>query len=137
MSKANSNAAATAIAAATAASVPAPVAAKEPSKMELARPIFVEVNGAGFELPEGKSARATFISRAVAEVGLTDKGAATYWQNLNKEAKGLPLYGKKKAANVEQGTNETKAAADDANEAADANAPAATTESVETVAEAS
>lgn len=120
MSQANTNAAETT--APAAAAVPAPVVPKEPSKMELARPIFKEVNDPAFELPEGKSARATFIARAQAEVGLTDKGAATYWQNLTKEAKGEPLYGKRKAKEVPPAEAQAAGAASDAEEAANANA---------------
>lgn len=104
---------------------PVAVEPKAPSKMELARPIFKEVTAEGAVLPEGKTARATFIARAVAEIGLTDKGAATYYQNLTKEAKGQPLYSRKKKvteAEVPQAEAETAQAADDALDAAIDNA---------------
>ena len=84
-----------------AANTVTPVAVvKAPSKMDLARPIFIEVTAVDYELPEGKTARHTFIARSQEEAGLTPKGAATYWQNLTKEAKGEPLYGKKGEAKV-------------------------------------
>lgn len=107
------------------AAAPIVVEPKAPSKMELARPIFKEVTAEGVVLPEGKTARATFIARAVAEISLTEKGAATYYQNLTKEAKGLPLYSRKKKvteAELPEAEVQTAQAADDALDAAIANA---------------
>lgn len=95
--------------------------AKAPSKMDLARPIFNRVRAEGYELPEGKTARAEFIRLAQEEAGLTAKGAATYWQNLVKEAKGLPMYGSKKKE-VPQTEAQTEQTAADAQGAADAQA---------------
>ena len=92
---------------------------KAPSKMALARPIVQEVTAEGAVLPEGcKTPRAAFISRAVAEIELTEKGAATYFQNLTKEAKGGPLYSRK-AKKTEEVAAEEPAAAQDAEHAAE------------------
>lgn len=94
------------------------VEVKAPSKMALARPIFQEVTAEGAVLPEGcKTPRAAFIARAVAEIELTEKGAATYFQNLTKEAKGGPLYSRKKK--TEEVAAEEPAAAQDAEPAAE------------------
>lgn len=76
--------------AATATQTTAP-AAKEPSKMELARKLFQEIYTKGFDLG-GKSQRQVFIARAQTEVGLTKAGANTYFQNLSNEAKTGELY---------------------------------------------
>lgn len=103
---------------AAAAAVPAP---KAPTKADKARPIFAEVTGADYVLPEGKTARAEFIRRAQEEAELTAKGAATYWQNLTKAARGEPMYGKKKAAQP-QAETQTEQSAADANSAAASNA---------------
>lgn len=68
-------------------------APKAPSKMSLCKPLFEELTAEGAILPEGKTARATFIARAQAEdIGLTAAGAATYWQNLTSKAAGGKLY---------------------------------------------
>lgn len=117
MSKVDTNA--TAETTAAAAAVPAP---KAPTKADLARPIFAELTKVGAELPEGKTARAEFIRRAQEEAGLTAKGAATYWQNLTKAARGEPMYGKKKVAEVPKVEGQTDQAAGDAQSAADAQA---------------
>lgn len=98
--------------------------AKAPSKMELARPIFKEIYAAGYKLSEGcKSQRAEFIKRAQAEIGMTAKGAATYFQNLSNEAKGESLYkyNTTKKADVAGSEETTGEVAKQAIEAADAN----------------
>lgn len=46
---------------------------KAPSKMDLARAVFAEMPGAS---------RKDVIARFVAEVGLTEKGASTYYQSI-------------------------------------------------------
>lgn len=61
-------------------------------KIDRAREVFQRVTASNFVAPEGSSPRAEFIKSCVAEFGMTDKGASTYWQNLNTEAKGGPLY---------------------------------------------
>lgn len=93
--------------------------AKAPSKMDHARKLFAEIYTAGykFKIPGAKSQRNEFIKRAIAEFGMTQAGAATYFQNLTNEAKGEPVYkynkGKKKAATT---TGEAGAAAGALNE---------------------
>lgn len=96
--------------------------AKQPSKMDLARPIFQRVRAEDYELPEGKTARAEFIRLAQEEAGLTAKGAATYWQNLVKESKGLKMYSSAKKKDVPQTEAQTEQSATDAQGAADAQA---------------
>lgn len=61
-------------------------------KIDRAREVFQRVSAPNFLAPEGSSPRAEFIKSCVAEFGMTDKGASTYWQNLSTEAKGGPLY---------------------------------------------
>lgn len=95
---------------------------KQPSKMDLARPIFQRVRAEDYELPEGKTARAEFIRLAQEEAGLTAKGAATYWQNLVKESKGLKMYSSAKKKDVPQTEAQTEQSATDAQGAADAQA---------------
>lgn len=75
------------------------VAPKAPSKMELARTLFQTIKGE--TIAEGDSARKQFIARAKSDIGLTNAGAVTYYNNLRNEDKGGKLYGnygKKKAA---------------------------------------
>ncbi len=74
----------------TQATAPAPEA-KAPTKMELAKKLYDEIYGAGYDL-EGKSQRQVFIARAQAEIGLTKAGANTYFQNLSNEARGQGRY---------------------------------------------
>lgn len=62
------------------------------SKMTEARKIFTEIFTRGYKLPEGKTQRAHFIARAVAEIPMTQHGAATYYQNLSNEANGQSTY---------------------------------------------
>ena len=64
-----------------AVATPAPVvvAPGVPSKAQLARAIFV----ANY----GKLARKDVIKAFIAQAGLTDKGAATYYQNFTKDVK--------------------------------------------------
>lgn len=66
-------------------------APKAPSKMDRAKEIFAELKDAS-KVAEGKTARATFIDRAVAELQMSKQGAATYWQNLTSLDKGGKLY---------------------------------------------
>lgn len=88
---------------------------KEPTKMDLVRPIFKEIYSQGYKLSEGcKSQRAEFIKRAMAEAGMTKNGAATYFQNLTNESRGEPTYkyGKKKAeGQTTEGANQALSAA--------------------------
>lgn len=69
----------------------AAAAPKAPSKMERAKALFSELKDAS-KVAEGKTARATFIERAVAELEMSKAGAATYWQNLTSLDKGGKLY---------------------------------------------
>ena len=66
-------------------------ATKAPSKMALARALRAEIYAAGYDL-DGKSQRQVFIARAQAEIGMTEAGANTYFQNLSNEAAGRGLY---------------------------------------------
>lgn len=70
------------------------------NKMAVARVIFGEIFTRGYKLPEGKTQRAHFIARAVAEIPMSQHGAATYYQNLTNEAggKGTYKYNKKSTA---------------------------------------
>lgn len=71
------------------AAAPAP---KAPSKMDKARELFLKLKEDGYVVPEGSSIRKEFISAAIANIGLTKNGAITYYNNLQNEAKGKPLY---------------------------------------------
>lgn len=62
------------------------------NKMVEARKIFKEIFARGYKLPEGKTQRAHFIARAVAEIPMSQHGAATYYQNLSNEAGGQSTY---------------------------------------------
>ena len=80
-------------------------APKEPSKMDRARALYLTLKAADYEVPEGSSIRKEFISKAqvaIADggIGLTKNGAITYYNNLQNEAKGNPLYIKPKKATV-------------------------------------
>lgn len=92
-------------AAAVVAPAPAP---KEPTKMDKARALFLTLKEADYVVPEGSSIRKEFISKAQVAfsdggIGLTKNGAITYYNNLQNEAKGKPLYIKPtKAATVGQ-----------------------------------
>lgn len=66
--------------------------ASEPGTVASKR-IFDEIMSADYKLPEGrKKHRGHFIDRAVAEAGMTARGAGTYFTNFTNEAKGLPRY---------------------------------------------
>lgn len=83
----------TAAAKATAAPASATVTQLVPkSKIDMARGIFDKINHADYKSAEGSSPRKDFIAQCVSELGMTDKGASTYWQNLRNEASGEPLY---------------------------------------------
>ncbi|MNB96523.1 hypothetical protein D3C75_437240 [compost metagenome] len=85
--------------------------AKALTKMDHARVLFAEIYTAGykFRIPNAKSQRNEFIKRAINEFGMTQAGAATYFQNLTNEAKGEPVYkynktkGKGKTTTTEAG----------------------------------
>lgn len=72
-------------------------APKAETKMSRARTLLHAIIGA--PIPEGSTARKEFIARAQSEIGLSKAGAITYYNNLNNELKGKPLYqyGAKKA----------------------------------------
>lgn len=128
MTTANTTAAATAPAPA-----PTPAAPKEPSKMERARDVFKALKADDYVVPEGSSIRKEFISKttvAIADggIGLTKNGAITYYNNLQNEAKGKPLYisPKKAATTAEvQGAEGQVAASTEETKAGDAVADAA------------
>lgn len=61
------------------------------NKMSLAKVLFAEIFTPGYQL-NGKTQRAEFIARGMAEHAFTKHGAGTYFQNLTNLAKGLPLY---------------------------------------------
>lgn len=130
MTTANTNAAAEVTGATNAnAAAPAP---KEPSKMDRARVLFTSLKAEDAVIPEGSSIRKEFISKAqvaIADggIGLTKNGAITYYNNLQNEAKGNPLYIKpKKAATTAQVQGaEAQVAKTAETEAGDAQADAA------------
>lgn len=73
----------------------------KPNKMARCRTIFNEIRAEGYTLPEGSSPRKEFIKRSIAEVQVSEACATTYYNNLQREAKGGKLYGgAKKAATV-------------------------------------
>lgn len=73
--------------------------AKSTTAMARARPLYQEITAEGYQIQTGaKSLRLEFINRAVKEIGLTVKGAPTYFSNLKNEAEGKPLYHVKKVA---------------------------------------
>lgn len=125
-------AAETTTAAVAPAAVPTP---KEPSKMERARGVFQALKAEDAVIPEGSSVRKEFIAKttvAIADggIGLTKNGAITYYNNLQNEAKGNPLYIKpKKAATTAevQGAEAQVATATEETKAGDAAADAALT----------
>lgn len=64
---------------------------KKVTKMSLAKALFKEIFTPGYDL-KGKTQRAEFIARAIAEHEFTKHGAGTYFQNLTNLAAGKPLY---------------------------------------------
>lgn len=65
---------------------------KAPSKMQLARKIYDQIFTRGYNL-NGKTQRAAFIERCIAEIGMTKNGASTYYQNISNQVnKGMKLY---------------------------------------------
>lgn len=78
---------------AAAAPAAAPAAPAAPSKMDKAKALFSGLKDGTTPLLEGKSARATFITTMqLPEHGMSQSGAATYWQNLVSLDKGGKLY---------------------------------------------
>ena len=67
----------------------APVAKPE-TKMSKARELLRTITAE--EIPEGSSIRKQFIARAQSEIAMSKSGAVTYYNNLQNEAKGNPLY---------------------------------------------
>lgn len=75
------------------AAAAAPAAPAAPSKMDKAKALFSGLKDGTIALIEGKSARATFITTMqLPEHGMSQSGAATYWQNLVSLDKGGKLY---------------------------------------------
>lgn len=66
------------------------------SKVAASRVIFKEIFERGYQL-NGRSQRAVFIERSMAELSVSRYCAATYFQNLSNEAAGKPLYKYNKA----------------------------------------
>lgn len=92
------------------------VEAKPESKMSRARTLLAEIRAV--DAPEGSSHRKEFIRRAQEEIGLTQSGTITYYNNLNNEAKGLPLYKHtRKAAKAEPKAEAVAAGDEGADEA--------------------
>jgi len=111
---------------------PAVAAVKVPSKMDKARELFVSLKAEDYTVPEGSSIRKEFISKASVAladggIGLTKNGAITYYNNLQNEAKGKPLYitPKKGATTAEVQGAESQVAKTDETVAGDAAADAA------------
>lgn len=84
----------------------APAAPKAPTKMARARELFAEVK-AMETFAEGDTARKVFLRRAVADIGLTESGAQTYYNNLQREAGGKDLYYRKPASAAPKAEGET------------------------------
>lgn len=61
-------------------------------KIDKAREVYAKVNAPDFKVPEGSSSRAEFLKVCIEDLKMTDNGASTYWQMLNREAKGDGLY---------------------------------------------
>lgn len=85
------------------------VQAKPVSKAEVAKKIFDDLHLEGADLG-GKTIRACFIARAMAEAGLTKNGASTYYQNFMNESRGRKRYSytpsrKKEVASPEAGAD--------------------------------
>lgn len=82
------------------------------TKMDHARKLWKEIYTPGyvFKIEGAKSQRNEFIKRAIKEFGMTQNGAATYFQNLSNEAKGEPVY----KYNKTKGKGTTKAQTADA-----------------------
>lgn len=100
--KALASAPAAPVAPATTAQAPANVTALVPkTKIEMARVLFDKINHEGYEAAEGSSPRKDFIAQCVSELGMTEKGASTYWQNLRNDAAGDGLYKNAKPATGE------------------------------------
>lgn len=114
------------------AAAAAPAAPKAPSKMDKARALYNSLKDPAYVVPEGSSVRKEFISKAsvpVADggIGLTKNGAITYYNNLQNEAKGKPLYitPKKAATTAEVQGAESQVAKTPETEAGDKAADAA------------
>lgn len=74
------------------------------NKRERCEALYAELTTEGYELPENKSLRATFIDRAVMEFGMTEKGAGTYYVNAKQKAEGrAPEFHRKDAASSIEG----------------------------------
>lgn len=100
--KALASAPAAPVAPATTAQAPANVTALVPkTKIEMARVLFDKINHEGYEAAEGSSPRKDFILQCVNELGMTEKGASTYWQNLRNEDAGDGRYKNAKPATGE------------------------------------
>lgn len=70
------------------------------NKRQQCEALYEELTAEGYQLPEGKSLRATFIETAVTKFGMTEKGAGTYYVNAKGKAEGRakPEYHRKDAA---------------------------------------
>lgn len=74
------------------------------NKRERCEALYAELIAEGYQLPENKSLRATFIDRAVMEFGMTEKGAGTYYVNAKQKAEGrTPEFHRKEAASEIEG----------------------------------
>lgn len=61
------------------------------NKRERSEVLYNELTAEGYTLPEGRTLRAVFIERAVNELDMTEKGAATYYINAKNKAAGKPI----------------------------------------------
>lgn len=71
------------------------------SKIDMASGVFDKMHAADYVPAEGSSPRKDFILACVNELGMTEKGASTYWQNLRNKADGHGLYKNAKPATGE------------------------------------
>lgn len=70
---------------------------KPETKMAKCRGLLNEIKADAANLVD-TSVRQEFIKRAISEIGMSKAGAITYYNNLNREAQGKPLYQKPKSA---------------------------------------
>lgn len=62
------------------------------SKIDLAREHFQRINAEGYVAEANSTPRKDFIAICVNDLGMTEPGASTYWQNLRNEGSGKGLY---------------------------------------------
>lgn len=72
--------------------------------------LYAELRAEDYILPEGKSIRSVFLERAVMEVGMTEKGAGTYYINAKTKYEGgaVPSYYKSNIGSPPAGQPDTR-----------------------------